>query len=139
MSECYGFNGSELTTVFPVSWDGVTDIAYWRFYARANSKSVRTEIGLVSKNDLETLFIARGYMDWVSVEALSSEMSAIGTSPEPRTPPPAYWALGEALPEPDDPEAFSADIDSASPTNDISHALLFIAAILSGVLICALL
>jgi hypothetical protein len=45
-------------------------------------------------------------MNWVSVEALDSEMAVLGISPDSRSPAPVYWAPGEALPEPDDPKSF---------------------------------
>lgn len=105
LSESYGTDGHELSTVFHVSWNGATDIAHWRFFAQLNSTSNRTEIGVVQKSGFETSFISRGFMDWVSVEALDSNMEVMGVSARLRTPSPKYWT-GENLPLADDPEAF---------------------------------
>ncbi|KAJ5752976.1 hypothetical protein N7520_009893 [Penicillium odoratum] len=135
LSESYGVNGSEISTAFHVSWNGATDIAYWRFFAQANSTSNRTEIGVVQKDGFETSFIARGFMDWVSVEALDSNMEVMGVSPNLRTPSPKYWT-GETLPEADDPEAFLVIHTEAPAKQDISAMIgLFIAGLFSGVLI----
>lgn len=134
LSESYGVNGSELSTVFHVSWNGATDIAHWRFFAQTNSTSNRTEIGIVRKDGFETSFIARGFMDWVSVEALNSNMEVMGVSARSRTPGPKYWT-GENLPKADDPEALLAE-NEAPEKQDASTLLKFsIAAVFSGVLV----
>lgn len=134
LSESYGINGYELSTVFHVSWNGATDIAHWRFFAQANSTSNRTEIGIVQKDGFETSFITRGFMDWVSVEALDSNMEVMGVSARLRTPSPKYWT-GETLPEADDPEAFLVhEIISIKARQDTSTLFkLFIAGVFSGV------
>ncbi|KAJ6023729.1 hypothetical protein N7540_004526 [Penicillium herquei] len=103
LSEAYGVNGSTLSTVFHVSWNGATDVAYWRFYARNSPSTAKEEVGIVPKNSFETSFIARGYMDWVSVEALNSNMETLGESPDTRTAPPEYWPPTAPLPRPDEP------------------------------------
>ncbi|CAI7592363.1 unnamed protein product [Penicillium manginii] len=105
LSETYGVNGSELSTVFYVSWNGATDIMHWRFYARNSSTSAKYVIGSVPKKGFETAFIAPGYMDWVSVEALDANRVVLGASPDSRTTPPEYWAATAPLPQPDNPEA----------------------------------
>lgn len=142
LSESYGINGYELSTVFHVSWNGATDIAHWRFFAQANSTSNRTEIGIVQKDGFETSFIARGFMDWVSVEALNLNMEVMGVCASLRTPSPKYWT-GETLPEADDPEAFLVDHDiigiEAPAKQDTSALLkLFIAGVFSGVFVWTL-
>ncbi|KAJ5147868.1 hypothetical protein N7526_001220 [Penicillium atrosanguineum] len=136
MAESYGVNGSELSTVFHVSWNGATDIEYWRFFAQANSTSNRTEIGIVQKEGFETSFIARGFMDWVSVEALDSSMEVLGASSSLRTPRPKYWT-GETLPKPDDPETFlvAYSIKAAAPRDTERLVGIFIAGLFSSAVV----
>lgn len=106
VSSCYGVNGSELSTVFYVSWNGATEVKFWTFYASANASSPAVEIGTIPKSGFETSFIARGYMDWVSVKAFDADKKVIGTSDVVRTERPRSWAAGAELPEPDDPSDF---------------------------------
>ncbi|KAJ6119498.1 hypothetical protein N7523_003778 [Penicillium sp. IBT 18751x] len=133
LSESYGVNGSELSTVFHVSWNGATDIAHWRFFAQANSTSNRTEIGTVQKKGFETSFIARGFMDWVSVEALDSSMEVLGVTSNLRTASPKYWT-GETPPKPDDPELFLVDHSTETTIHRDTGQLvgLFIAGVFSS-------
>ena len=138
VSECHGVNGSELSTVFYVSWNGATDVAYWRFYARANSTSFKTEIGLALRNGFETSFISRGYMDWVSVDALDSNMDMLGTSLDSRTLAPVYWAPGEALPRPDNPAVFFMDTEPPVPDSMEPHVWSRVGLVLGCVLFCTL-
>ncbi|KAJ5683365.1 hypothetical protein N7462_006530 [Penicillium macrosclerotiorum] len=136
MSETYGVNGSELSTVFHVSWNGATDIKFWRFYARNNSTTAKKVIGMVSKKGFETSFIARGYMDWVSVEALDANLEVLGVSPDSRTIPPEYWAAEASLPRPDNPEAPHADkvTDMQQASNQaVEFVLLFFAGFIASV------
>lgn len=46
VSSWYGVNGTEKLTVFYVSWNGATDVKYWRFYAQAGESSERVELEL---------------------------------------------------------------------------------------------
>jgi hypothetical protein len=103
VASCYGVNGSALSTVFHVSWNGATEVEKWRFFARANAKAADQEIGLISKNGFESSFIARGYMDWVSVQALDSGGNVLGASVVLRTEPPEYWPGSVITLTPDDP------------------------------------
>ncbi|KAJ5617577.1 hypothetical protein N7537_002691 [Penicillium hordei] len=105
LSSCYGVNGSALSTVFHVSWNGATDVQRWRFFARANATAVDREIGEVAKNGFESSFIASGFMDWVSVQALDSEGNVLGASGVLRTEPPEYWPGSVSGLVPDDPAA----------------------------------
>ncbi|KAJ5926016.1 hypothetical protein N7454_007526 [Penicillium verhagenii] len=138
LSQSHGVNGSELSTVFHVSWNGATDIAYWRFFAHANSTSNRTEIGLVRKEGFETSFIARGFMDFVSVEALDSNMAVMGKTFPSRTPGPEYWS-GETLPTPDDPVQFLVGHNIKVPASRDIGALfgLFVAGVFSSAFLWA--
>ncbi|KAJ5899300.1 hypothetical protein N7495_004044 [Penicillium taxi] len=100
---CYGVNGSESTTAFHVSWNGATGISYWRFYSW--NGNVSTEIGTIPKKGFETTYIARGYMEWVSAEALGSEYESMGNSTVHHTNPPAYWPEGAPKLKADDPSS----------------------------------
>jgi hypothetical protein len=111
VSSCYGVNGSTLSTVFYVSWNGATEVKSWKFYARASSSGPDIEIGTTSKNGFETSYTARGYMDRVSVKALDADSNILGTSEIVRTEPPEYWPEGAEMPEPDDPGALDLDVD----------------------------
>lgn len=84
VAELYGANGSDQSTIFHVSWNGATDIAYWRFYARNSSASTKKEIGTVPKNGFETSFLIQTYVDWVSAEALDSNHQVLGASADSR-------------------------------------------------------
>ncbi|KAJ6157938.1 hypothetical protein N7470_005530 [Penicillium chermesinum] len=84
VAELYGTKDRDPSTLFHVSWNGATDIAYWRFYARNSSASTRREIGLVPKSGFETTFLVHGHTDWVSVEALDSDYQVLGRSPDSR-------------------------------------------------------
>ncbi|KAJ5619390.1 hypothetical protein N7510_003374 [Penicillium lagena] len=99
----YGVKGSEYSTVFHVSWNGATDVKYWRFFAQAGNTTRKQEIQTVPKTRFETTFISRGYLDWVSVEALDSKKRVLDSSPVVRSSPPEYWQ-GDEFPAPDDPK-----------------------------------
>lgn len=117
VSSCYGVNGSELSTVFYVSWNGATEVRFWTFYASANKSGPDVEIGTIPKTGFETSFTARGYMDRVSVKALDAGKKVIGTSKIVRTERPRSWADGAEMPKPDDPSDFD------NPTS-VDHGVL---------------
>ncbi|KAJ5290918.1 hypothetical protein N7478_000169 [Penicillium angulare] len=114
ISEAQGVNGSELSTMFHVSWNGATDIKHWRFYARNSPTGEKYEIGTISKKGFETSFIARGYMDWVSVEALDTDMEPLGVTPDLRTKLPEYWDALALLPQPDNPKLLTTENSAQS-------------------------
>ncbi|CAL5872725.1 uncharacterized protein PFLUO_LOCUS6992, partial [Penicillium psychrofluorescens] len=111
VSSCYGVNGSDLSTVFYVSWNGATEVKRWKFYARADASGPDIEIGSTSKNGFETSYTVRGYMDRVSVKALDASNKVLKTSDIVRTDPPEYWPEGAEMPEPDDPSVQDLDYD----------------------------
>jgi hypothetical protein len=141
ISETYGVNGSELSTAFHVSWNGATDIAHWRFYARNSSTTAKKVIGTIPKKGFETSFISRGYMDWVSVEALDANLEVLGASPDSRTTPPEYWDTKAPLPRPDNPEApYSSKVtDIQRNSNQVGEFLLFFSSgFIASAAICVL-
>ncbi|PWY84739.1 hypothetical protein BO70DRAFT_395420 [Aspergillus heteromorphus CBS 117.55] len=73
------------TTVFHVSWNGATEVAHWRFYARAHPAAAPVLLGNVTKRDFESRFAARGVLDWVSAEAVDRAGRSLGWSAVTRT------------------------------------------------------
>lgn len=106
VASVYGTNDADLVTIFYVSWNGATDVASWNFYARRNGSPVL--VGNTTKTGFETMYIANGYLDWVSVEALDKDGFTLGVSDVHRTIVPSNWeAAGfrgkNGKPTPDDP------------------------------------
>ncbi|KAE8152034.1 ASST-domain-containing protein [Aspergillus avenaceus] len=91
VASVWGTDKTDLTTSFYVSWNGATDVAGWNFYARAAKNGHPIFVGSTNKTDFETLFIAKGYLDWVTVEAIDREGRVLGTSPLQRSKVPAHW------------------------------------------------
>jgi hypothetical protein len=131
----YGVNGSEYSTVFYVSWNGATEVRYWRFFAQAGNATRRQEVSTVPKTGFETSFISRGYLDWVSVEALDSQKRVLDSSPTVRTSSPEFWE-GEKLPTPDDPATLDKDTSEIvleiSTAAGVSVALFIAGTLTSG-------
>ncbi|OOF93687.1 hypothetical protein ASPCADRAFT_209047 [Aspergillus carbonarius ITEM 5010] len=107
VASVYGTDETDLATIFHVSWNGATDVASWNFYARVDRKGLPILIGNTTKFDFETMYIADGYLDWISVEAVDKDGNVLGTSDIHRTETPQNWHLagfqGEAKPTADDP------------------------------------
>ncbi|KAL1962678.1 hypothetical protein VTN77DRAFT_9312 [Rasamsonia byssochlamydoides] len=114
----YGSTASDLTTIIYVSWNGATEVAAWNFYARADSTGPSVKIGTAAKSGFETMFVADGYMDWVSADAIDAEGNILGTSEVVRTSVPEEWFASQ-LPVPDYPMAYEA-VDSESADSDKS-------------------
>ncbi|KAJ5631374.1 uncharacterized protein N7484_011474 [Penicillium longicatenatum] len=112
VASVFGSDETNLITTVHVSWNGATDVAWWNFYAQASEFDTPVFIGNVSKYDFETMFIASGYMDWISVEAVHRDGHVMGTSKVHRTQFPDWMAAGYAgqsgLPRPQDPSKLSS-------------------------------
>lgn len=112
VASVFGSDETNLVTRMHVSWNGATDVAWYNFYARASEFDTPVFIGNVSKYDFETMFIASGYMDWVSVEAVHHDGHVMGTSKVHRTKVPDWEAAGylgqSGLPKPQDPSGLSS-------------------------------
>ncbi|PYI10928.1 hypothetical protein BO78DRAFT_393478 [Aspergillus sclerotiicarbonarius CBS 121057] len=82
VASVYGSGGhpSEYTTVLHVSWNGATEVAHWSFYAQEDDTAPMVPIGNVTKRDFETVFVARGFRDWLSAEALDRNGRSLGWS-----------------------------------------------------------
>ncbi|PIG81081.1 hypothetical protein AARAC_011018 [Aspergillus arachidicola] len=122
VSSVYGTDETDLTTIFHVSWNGATDVASWNFYARVNQAGMPVLIGNTTKLDFETMYIADGYLDWVSVEAVDEDGNVLGTSEIQRTETPSNWRLagfqGDIMPTPHDPSTLYGDRTIADDDDD---------------------
>lgn len=111
VASVYAADEAAFMTILHVSWNGATDVASWAFYARPPSSSPQDSIPLLigntTKTDFETLYIAEGYLDYISAEALDAQGNILGKSDIHRTTTPDNWRLagfqGDSMPVPDDP------------------------------------
>ncbi|PYH40112.1 uncharacterized protein BP01DRAFT_387643 [Aspergillus saccharolyticus JOP 1030-1] len=134
-----GINGSELVTELYASWNGATEVKFWRFWARAAADADKVPIGIVPQTGFETSFIARGYMDWVSAEALDADQHSLGISGVVRSSPPSYWAPGADRPQPDDPQLLLFPPPPEKPSWSPSSIVVVLAAGLGLSTLCWLL
>ncbi|KAJ5782783.1 hypothetical protein N7457_004557 [Penicillium paradoxum] len=113
VASVYGTKDDDMTTVIHVSWNGATDVVQWKFYAQAYDNGQSVLIGTTNKTDFETMFIADGFMDFVSAEAIDADGNVMHTSEITRTASPsdwkaAGWAGSDSGPNPDDPSIIVA-------------------------------
>lgn len=113
IASVYGTTDEDITTLIHVSWNGATDVAGWKFYARAYDRGTPVYIGHANKTDFETMYIVDGYMDWITAEAIDKKGKVMRTSRVMRSQVPKNWkAVGfvgsETGPTPDDPSIISA-------------------------------
>ncbi|PGG99819.1 hypothetical protein GX51_06111 [Blastomyces parvus] len=87
----HGSTGAGFMTVMYASWNGATEVGCWRFYAQYNATSPRVLVGNATKVDFETEFAARGFLDWVSVEAVGEGNVSLGWSEVARSRLPEQW------------------------------------------------
>ncbi|KAK2754654.1 hypothetical protein FQN54_006787 [Arachnomyces sp. PD_36] len=111
-SMAFGASVSGISTTVWVSWNGCTDIDSWNFYGHSSRSSEPILLGNARKTGFETMFMATGYMGWVTAEALDADGNTIGKSEVEETIAPANWnAAGfdtQEIPEPMDPSAVIA-------------------------------
>lgn len=121
VSSVVGTDETNLVTTFWVSWNGATDIAFWNFYAQASQFDKPVFVGNASKTDFETMFIAKGYLDWVSVEAVDRNGKAFGISKVHRTSYPNWatsgWNGYSSSPRPNNPSTINRE-DSSIVADD---------------------
>lgn len=119
---------SDLTTTIYVSWNGATDVVGWNFYARGAYNSERVFIGNTTKTDFETMYIAHGYLSWISAEPYDAEGNVLSESLIHRTAMPEHWesagfigaSFGRLLP--DDPETLYSHSDGSGGSDSASEA-----------------
>jgi hypothetical protein len=122
VANVYGTDDKDTTTLIHVSWNGATDVVQWKFYAQSYDRGLPVLIGSTNKTDFETMFIADGYMDWVSAEAIDADGNVMHTSRVTRTGIPtnwkaAGWGGSDSGPSPDDPSIIAA-------ANEVTDSLL---------------
>ncbi|KAL4963543.1 uncharacterized protein BDV14DRAFT_176374 [Aspergillus stella-maris] len=126
VSSVYGTDESDMTTIIHVSWNGATDIATWRFFARSAEDGVAVPIGETTKTDFETMYIADGYLDWVSAEALDKDGNHLGKSDVHRTETPNNWKLsgfqGQEQPVADDPSITYSTKEEPADVGEEDHS-----------------
>ncbi|KAJ5902327.1 hypothetical protein N7495_002855 [Penicillium taxi] len=107
VASAYGISSMAISTVIHVSWNGATDVAGWKFYAKAYDHGDSVFIGHTDKTDFETMYIIDGYMDWVTAEAIDQNGTSMMKSVIVRTVIPDNWNaagfLSAQSPRPDDP------------------------------------
>lgn len=127
VASVWGTDETNLVTTFWVSWNGATDIAWWNFYAQASQFDKPVFVGNVSKTDFETMFIASGYLDWVSAEAVDRDGNVLGTSQVHRTQFPdweqAGWSGWSGSPRPQDPLSLHPG-DETSPSKPADDSII---------------
>ncbi|KAF7717970.1 Uncharacterized protein PECH_004672 [Penicillium ucsense] len=114
VSSVLGTDESNLVTNIWVSWNGATEIASWKFYARASEFDSPVMVGRVPKTDFEMMFTAKGYLDWITAEAVDRKGHVIGTSQLHRTKHPVWktsgWKGHGAQPRPINPTTIYAGV-----------------------------
>lgn len=102
----YGTDIDNTNTIIYISWNGATEVAAYRFFAKSDETRASISIGTVERTGFETMFVAEGYMDWVSAEALDVQGNILGKTGVERSVLPEKWlATGfkDAQLTPDDP------------------------------------
>lgn len=95
----FGATDATLSTVIYVSWNGATDVAAWNFYARADPTARPVLLGSAPKQGFETMFVADGYLGWVSAEAVDAAGRPLGVSDVHETEAPPDWLAAGFRPE----------------------------------------
>ncbi|CAG7920541.1 unnamed protein product [Penicillium olsonii] len=118
VANVYGTDDKDTTTLIHVSWNGATDVVQWKFYAQSYDRGDPVYIGSTNKTDFETMYIADGYMDWVSAQAIDAKGNVMHTSKVMRTEIPSNWISAGWIgatsgPSPDDPSIIAAANDAS--------------------------
>ncbi|KAJ5205941.1 hypothetical protein N7491_003435 [Penicillium cf. griseofulvum] len=126
VASVYGTDETNMVTTFWVSWNGATDVAEWKFYAQASEFGVPILIGKTPRSDFETMYIARGYLDWVSAEAVDANGTVLGRSEMHRSKFPDWKSVGyrgkSSAPIPVDPAIVYQASNSAAADNTVDES-----------------
>ncbi|CAI7598779.1 unnamed protein product [Penicillium crustosum] len=126
VASVYGTDETNMVTTFWVSWNGATDVAEWRFYAQASEFHDPVFIGNTTRSDFETMYIARGYLDWVSAEAVDVNGTVLGRSEIHRSKYPDWKSVGyrgkSTTPIPVDPSIMYQASDIAAEDNAVNES-----------------
>ncbi|PGH13502.1 hypothetical protein AJ79_03632 [Helicocarpus griseus UAMH5409] len=94
----HGSQAAGFMTVMHASWNGATEVKYWKFYAQHNATAERVLVGNATKIDFETEFAVQGYLDWITVEAVDGTgNNTLGWSGVIRPKLPDHWAWDEGM------------------------------------------
>jgi arylsulfotransferase ASST len=93
----YGAPNSTSLTVFYVSWNGATEVAFWNVYGSESSDFGGSKLlGKAPKSGFETMITVAGYVPWAWAEAITANGSFLGKTLSTQTalPPGSYFPLG---------------------------------------------
>ena len=80
------------TTAVYVSWNGATEVSWWRFFAAQDSLDGKFAIvGTAAKQGFETVLMTSGYQKRVYAEAMATNGTVLGRSPVEDVIQPNGW------------------------------------------------
>ncbi|KAJ5190719.1 uncharacterized protein N7498_009704 [Penicillium cinerascens] len=126
VASVWGTDETNLVTTIWVSWNGATDVVSYNFYAQASEFDKPIFVGNISKAGFESMFMAAGYVDWVSVEAVDRNGNVMGTSQVKRTRFPDWenvgWSGYSSQPRPQNPSRIFQSVDGFSTDKSIDDS-----------------
>lgn len=88
----YGSSPKTANTFHYFSWNGATDVHSWNLYgATKNSSESFSLLAKVEKTDFETMYMTKGYIAFVYVEAIDLDGKVMGSSIVAASEVPQKW------------------------------------------------
>lgn len=88
----YGTTPKTANTFHYFSWNGATDVYSWNLYGSSkNSSDSFTLLANVEKTDFETMYMTKGFVAYVYVEAIGTDGKVMGRSIPTASEPPRTW------------------------------------------------
>ncbi|KAI4747978.1 hypothetical protein E4T50_01735 [Aureobasidium sp. EXF-12298] len=88
----YGSTPSTANTFHYISWNGATNVHSWNLYgATKNSSGSFSLLAKVEKADFETMYMTKGYIAFVYVEAFGADGKVMGVSIAAASKVPHNW------------------------------------------------
>jgi hypothetical protein len=88
----YGSTPDTANTFHYISWNGATDVHAWNLYGAAkNSSNSFSLLAKVEKTDFETIYMTKGYIAFVYVEAVGANGKLMGSSIAAASEVPQTW------------------------------------------------
>jgi hypothetical protein len=88
----YGSTPSTANTFHYISWNGATDVHSWNLYgATKNSSDSFSLLAKVEKTSFETMYMTKGYIAFVYVEAVGVDGNVMGFSIAAASEVPQNW------------------------------------------------
>jgi hypothetical protein len=88
----YGSTPNTANTFHYISWNGATDVHSWNLYgATKNSSDSFSLLAKVEKTDFETMYMTKGYIAFVYVEAVGVDGKVMGVSIAAASEVPQNW------------------------------------------------